>query len=158
LVDGHILPLKVYYSLYTPSRELSFSGKLYYDHQSSRVVYNSNSFRWKAVKTLLTEVTLKVSHSLSKDHLGKRLSEGLSYGLEARVRRIYATFDSYYDYRLHKNVRSSVDLSYRKKCWSLGIRYERDYDRDSGKYEWRAMVVFTVFSNPFNFLITGGRQ
>ena len=157
-VSGHTLPLKVYYSFYTPSRGLSLSGKLYYDHQSSRVVYSSNSFRWKAVKTLLTEVSLKLSHSLSKDHLGKRLSEGLSYGLEARVRKIYANFDSYYDYLLHKNVRTSVNLSYRKKCWSLGIRYERDYDRDSGKYEWRAMVVFTVFSNPFNFLITGGRQ
>ncbi|RTZ59404.1 MAG: hypothetical protein DSZ31_04005 [Gammaproteobacteria bacterium] len=157
-VSGKILPLKVYYEFNTPSRDISFSGKLYYDYQLSKVVYTSNSFSWKAVKTLLTEVNLKISHSLSKDHLGKRQSEGISYGLSARVRRLYAEIENYYDYLVSKNVRTSLDLSYRKKCWSLGIKYERDYDRDSGKYEWRVMIVFTVFSNPFNFLLTGGRQ
>jgi len=157
-VNGKILPLKVYYKFKTPSQDLYLSGKFYYDYQLSKVVYNSNSFSWKAVNTLLTEVKLKFSHFLSKDHLGKRQSEGISYGLSARMGKLYTEMENYYDFFLSKNVRTSLNLSYRKRCWSLGLKYERNYDRDSGKYEWRAMLVFSVFSNPFNFLLTGGRQ
>ena len=156
-VRGKLLPLKVYYNLY-PSPSLGFSGKVYYDHQRKQVVYNSVSVSWEAIRTLLSKLALRASYSLSKDHLGKRQAEQYSYGLSWRWRRISLSLDNYHDAVKGKDVKTDLQVGYRKDCWSLGVRYEREYNYDSGKYQWRAFLVLSVFANPFNVLISGGER
>lgn len=157
-VDGKLLPLKIYYNLTPPSGDFSIDGKLYYDHNRVGVFYTSTSLKWTAVKTLLSRLELETSYSLSKDHKGHRQSEQLSYGLRWKWRRLSLEGKNYYDAIVEKNVKSSVAVNFRKDCWGVGFRYEREYNFDSDRYEWRVLFVFNLFGNPLNFLISGGRE
>jgi len=157
-VNGKLLPLKFYYNISPPSGNTSFGGQIYYDYQLSKIVYNTAWIDWKLIKSLTTNLSLKVSYTLSKDHLGETQTNQYSYGVTFSWKNLQIRGDNYYDSLKGKNIRSSIEVKYDRKCWSLGIRYQREYNFDSERYDWNLFLVFNLFSNPLNFLLAGGRK
>ena len=156
-VNGKMLPLKLYYNITPPSGDFSLGGQIYYDHQLSEIVYNTAWVNWEAVKTLTTNLSLNFSYTLSKNHLGEKQTDQYSYGFNFSWKNLRVEEKNYYDSLRGKNIRNSLSVDYNRNCWSIGLRYQREYNFDSNHYEWNLLVVFTLFSNPFNFLLAGGR-
>ena len=157
-MSGHLLPFKLYYTLNTPEEDIKLKGKVYYDHQLNKVIYHSAGIDWQAIKTLLTELTLSASYVKSTGYEGQTTSEQYSFGAKFKHRRVELSLKNYYDALLEKNTRTTAEVSYVKKCWKLGFYYEREYNRDSENYEWRVMLVFTLFQNPLNLYLVGGKE
>ena len=157
-MNGHLLPFKVYYTLNTPEEDIKFNGKLYYDHQLSKIIYHSTGIRWTAIKTLLSSLTLSASYSKGTGYGGETTSEQYSFGAKLKYHHLETSFKNYYDALLEKNTRTSAQIAYAKKCWKLGFYYEREYDKDSGNYRWRVMLLFSLFDNPLRIPIYGGEN
>ena len=155
-IDGKMPPLKLYYTLKPFPRDISFNGQIYYDHKLSKIVYNTVSVNWTAFKNTFTRLNLSFSHTLSKNHLGEKQSEQYSYGVSLTWKNLSVNAKNYYDAIRDKNVNTSLSVNFNRNCWSIGFRYEREYNFDTQKYEWRALAVLSVFSNPFNIILGGG--
>ena len=157
-VNGKLLPLKLYYNINPPSGDISLGGQIYYDHHLSEIVYNTAWVNWTAVKTLTAKLDLDFSYTLSKDHLGEKQTDQYSYGLKLNWKNLRVEGKNYYDSLRGKNIRNSLSVDYNRNCWSVGLRYQREYNFDNNRYDWNLLLVFNLFSNPFNFLVAGGRK
>jgi LPS-assembly protein len=157
-MGGCWLPLKVYTSFNTLSDDISFYGQFYYDYKLKNLIYSSTGIDWKLIRTLLTKVSLRFSYSLSKNHLNQIQSEGFTYGTDIRYRKIYFTLSGSYDNKLNKNTSLDFTISCNRNCWSTGLTYQREYNRDSGDYEWRVLFTFSLFGQPLNLYLNGGKN
>lgn len=157
-MSGNLLPLKVYTSFNTPDRDITFYGQFYYDYKLREPIYTSTGVKWNVIRTLLTKVALRFSYSLSKNHLKETQAESFSYGADISYRRFSLTLSGNYDKKMNKNTYLGATLSYGKQCWRLGLTYQREYNRDSGDYEWRVLLTFTLFGKALNFYLNGGRN
>ncbi len=157
-IGGHWLPLKLTYRVNTPSKRVSLSGKLYYDHYMEKVVYHTESLNLSLIKTVLGELTVNLSYVKSVDSEGEKSSNQYSYGVKFKYRRWNLKFKNRYDRMISKNVKTTISAGYVKECWALALNYSREYDRDSEKYHWSAYLTFTVFGRGVNFFLGGGEQ
>ncbi len=157
-MSGNLLPLKVYTSWNTPSRDISVYGQTYYDYKLGEFIYTSAGINWKLIQTLLTKLSVKFSYYLSKNHLKEIQSEGASYGIDFRHRRIGISLNGNYDSKEGRNTYLGVSLTYNRDCWNAGLTYQREYNRDRNKYEWRVLFTFNLFGKGLNLFLLGGRD
>jgi len=157
-VKGHKLPFKLYYTFSTPNGFASWNGKIYYDYGLKKVILNSQGLSLNLVKTPVSSFSVGVGFTKSINHSGETLTDQYNYGFKARYKYWHLNARAYYDNILSKQVRSTVNVAYVKKCWSLSLNYQREFNRDLNKYNWSVFITFTVFGRGLNFFLGGGSQ
>ncbi len=161
--DGHyipsqLMPLKVYYTMSYGNFPLSADGKIYYDHNLGEIFYQSVNLKWNVIRRELLRLTLEGGYVLSKNHRKEVQTEQFSFGGRLSYRRFHLTAKGYYDKLIEKTVDLRAKLEYRKDCWGVALDYGREFNRDSGKYDWKVFLTFNVFARPLNIFLAGGRQ
>ncbi len=157
-VPGHWMPLKVSYSLNDPSKFAVLNGQFYYDHQRSKIVYHTEGLTLSVIKTSTTKLSLNLSYTKSVNSAGQPQTDQYSYGFSFGRYNWKVKVKSYYDRIISKTTRQELSLGYYKKCWSLSVNYSREYNRDTGNYNWSAFLTFSVFGRGLNLFLLGGEN
>ena len=157
-VPKHLMPLKVIYSLGNKKLYATIDGKVYYDYNLKSIFYQSNTLKVYPIDKDFTKLTLKGGYVLSKDHLGRRKTEQYKTGFEFSYKKVNLKGDTFYDKILEKVTSQKISIEYKRKCWSLSLSYERDYNRDGDTYNWRVFLTLNIFGRALNALLAGGRQ